>query len=98
MNMHFMSDQEIEKEIGQRIKTLRLNRNITQQELSENTQLSLSPIKSIEKGQGKISTLIALLREFDMLDNIDALIPKPQISPIQLFERQGKQRRRARAK
>jgi len=34
----------------------------------------------------------------DVLDNIDTLIPKPEISPIQLFEQQGKQLCRARTK
>ncbi len=96
MNFHFMTDQDIEKEIGERLKTIRLNRNITQKKLSEETLLSLTPIKSIEQGQGKIATLIAILREYDLLDNIDNLIPKQETSPIQLFERQGKQRKRAR--
>jgi len=69
MNFHFMSDKEIEHEIGERLKQIRLNKNITRQILSDNTQLSLTPIKSLEKGRGKISTLIAVLREFDLLDN-----------------------------
>ena len=70
-------------------------KNITQKELAEATTLSLNTIKSLESGSGKLSTVIAVLRELGALDQIDNFIPEPSISPLQLARMQGRQRVRA---
>jgi len=95
MNFYTLSDKGIEDEIGRRIKALRLRKNITQKELAEATTVSLNTIKSLESGSGKLSTVIAVLRELGALDQIDSFIPEPSISPLQLAKMQGRQRERA---
>ena len=86
MDFYTLSDKGIEDEIGRRIKALRLRKNITQKELAEATTVSLNTIKSLESGSGKLSTVIAVLRELGALE---------QISPLQLARMQGRQRVRA---
>ncbi len=98
MDFYILSDKYIEKELGHRIKTLRLGKNITQKELAAATTLSLNSIKSIESGRGKIATLIAVLRELEALDHLDSFIPEISISPIQLAKMQGHVRKRASGK
>jgi transcriptional regulator with XRE-family HTH domain len=93
-----MTDQGIAKEIGGRVRSLRLRRNVTQQQLSEATTLSLNVIKSLESGKAKLTTLIAVLRELGSLDDLDRFIPEITISPLQLARRKGKQRQRASGK
>src|SRR4030067_149810 len=95
MDLYSLSDKGIEEELGGRIRALRLRKNITQKELAEATALSLNAIKSLESGKGKLSTLIAALRELGALDQLNNFIPEPSISPIQLAKRQGKGRERA---
>lgn len=95
MDIYSLSDKGIEEELGSRIKALRLRKNITQRELAEATALSLNAIKALESGRGKLSTLIAVLRELGALDQLDSFIPEPSISPIQLAKMQGKGRERA---
>lgn len=95
MDFFTLSDKAIADELGKRIKTLRLRKNITQKELAEATTLSLNTIKSLESGTGKLSTVIAVLRELDALDQMNSFIPEPSISPLQLAKMQGKQRERA---
>jgi putative transcriptional regulator len=95
MDFYTLSDKGIEDEIGRRIKALRLRKNITQKELAEATTVSLNTIKSLESGSGKLSTVIAVLRELGALDQIDNFIPEPSISPLQLARMQGRQRERA---
>ncbi len=95
MDYYSMTDQGIEAELGSRIKSLRLRRNITQKELAEATAVSLNSIKSLESGRGKLSTLIAVLRELSALHELDHLIPEAAISPLQLAKMQGKKRQRA---
>ena len=95
MDFYSLSDRAVEQELGSRIKALRLRRNITQQQLAEATTLSLNTIKSLESGRGKLSTLIAVLRELGALDNLHSFIPEISISPLQLAKRQGRVRERA---
>lgn len=95
MDFYSLSDKYIEQELGTRLKALRLQKNITQKELAEATTLSLNSIKSLEAGRGKLSTLIAVLRELEALDHLDDFIPEISISPVQLAKRQGQVRKRA---
>jgi transcriptional regulator with XRE-family HTH domain len=95
MDFHSMTDQAIAAELGQRIRSLRLRKNVTQQQLATATALSLNVIKSMESGRGKLSTLIAVLRELGGLQELVNGIPEPVVSPLQLARMQGKQRRRA---
>ncbi|MGD8934153.1 MAG: transcriptional regulator, partial [Gammaproteobacteria bacterium] len=46
-------------------------------------------------GSGKLSTVIAVLRELGALEQLDSFIPDDTISPLQLAKMQGKQRERA---
>jgi len=95
MEFYTHSDKYIAKELGHRIKALRLQKNITQKELAEAATLSLNSIKFIESGRGKLSSLIAVLRELDALDHLNNFIPEISISPIQLAKMQGRVRKRA---
>lgn len=95
MDFYSLSDKAVEDELGNRIKALRLRKNTTQKELADAATLSLNAIKSLESGRGKLSTLIAVLRELGALDHLNSFIPEPSISPIQLAKMQGKERERA---
>jgi transcriptional regulator with XRE-family HTH domain len=95
MNIYTLSDKAIERELGHRIRALRLRKNVTQEELAGSVTLSLNAIKSLESGRGKLSTLIAVLRELGGLDQLDSFIPETLVSPLQLARMQGKRRERA---
>ena len=95
MDFYGMTDSRIAAELGQRIRSLRLRNNVTQQQLAEATSLSLNSIKSLEAGKAKLSTVIAVLRELEALHQLDSFIPEPGISPLQLARMQGRKRQRA---
>jgi putative transcriptional regulator len=95
MDFYILSDTAIVKELGNRLKALRLRKNITQEQLAEYTFLSLNSIKSLELGKGKLSAFITVLRALDALDTLDNFIPDFTISPVQLAKRRGKMRLRA---
>lgn len=95
MDFYSMTDKGIGAEVGGRLRALRLRRNQTQQQLAEACALSLNTIKALEAGKGKLSSLIAVLRELNALDGLDQFIPEVSISPLQLAKRQGKKRQRA---
>ena len=95
MDFYSMTDKGVISELGSRIRSLRLRKNLTQQQLSEATALSLNTIKSLESGKGKLITLIAVLRELGSLHGLDSFIPEVTISPLQLVKEKGKKRKRA---
>jgi len=95
MDFYSMTDKRIGAEIGSRIKSLRLRKNLTQQQMSEATALSLNVIKALESGKGKLFSLIAVLRELGALEALDSFIPEITISPLQMARQHGKKRRRA---
>ncbi len=93
-----MTDKGIGVEVGHRIRSFRLRRNLTQQQVADAAALSLNAIKALESGKGKLLTLIAVLRELGALDSFDSFIPPPPVSPLQLARQQGKKRQRASGK
>lgn len=98
MDLYSMTDEAIEAETGRRLKELRLRKNLTQGELADAVSVARGTIERLEEGTGKISTLIAVLRELGHLQNMDLLLPDLPSSPLMLAERQGKERKRARKK
>ena len=95
MDFYSMTDKAIGSEIGARIKALRLRRNRTQQQVADAAAVSLNVIKALEAGKGKLSSLIAVLRELGALDALEQFIPESVVSPLQLVKQQGKERQRA---
>lgn len=95
MNYYSMSDNAILNELGNRIKLLRLRRNITQESLAESALLSVGTIKSLEVGKGKLASLITVLRELGALQELDSFIPEITISPLEIARRKSPERIRA---
>ena len=91
------TDGEILKELGGRLRSYRLQMNVTQAELATRAGVSRTTIRDAELGRdSQLSTLVKLLRALGRLGDLDAFLPAPSVSPIQLMKRQGKPRRRAR--
>ncbi len=91
-----MSDSAILKELGDRLQRLRLDRNITQQELADRAGLSRPTISEMENtGRCTLPTLLRVLRVLDRLEDLEAFLPPPQPSPLELARRRGRVRRRA---
>jgi transcriptional regulator with XRE-family HTH domain len=96
MNIVGMSDKAIIKEIGRRVKRKRLERNLTQQEIADIAGISRPTVSDLERGKPfGIMTLIQIMRALDALDDVDAFLPDPGISPLQLARLRGSERQRA---
>ncbi len=91
------TDIEVLQEIGARLRAYRLQRNLTQADLATSAGVNRTTIRDIEAGKdSQLSTLVKLLRGLGRLKDIDAFLPRPSVSPIQLMKNQGKPRQRAR--
>lgn len=95
-NWNSLSDAAILRELGQNIKQMRLNKNITQQELATKSGLDRVTISKLENGHiATTLTLIQVLRILDRFDLLDGFKEEPLVSPLQVAEMSGKYRKRA---
>lgn len=95
MDWYSMTNARIEIEVGERLKKLRLEYNITQNDLAKKTGLSRVSISKIERGKGvNLSSLIEIMRGLRVLENIAYLIPEQEISPIELIRLKNKSKKK----
>lgn len=86
-DIYALSDVQLSKRIGEKLKAIRLKRNITQQSLAEASSISLSSVKKVESGAiGSFDTLLRILRTLGMLDSISALFEEERLSPSEYYE------------
>ncbi len=91
-----LSDNTILREIGERIAKHRLNRNLTQGDLSKKAGVSKRTIQRVEHGNSvQMTNMIRILRVLELVENVEILVPRPLVSPIQKLKRKGKRRKRA---
>ncbi|MFT6284484.1 MAG: putative transcriptional regulator [Arenicella sp.] len=95
MSFDNLTAHAIAGELGDRIKTARLNVNLTQKALAKKAGISLKAVTNGEKGKSTLESMIAILIALEMTEQLNYFIPKQQISPVQLIELQGKKRKRA---
>ncbi|HAV2940158.1 TPA: helix-turn-helix transcriptional regulator, partial [Acinetobacter baumannii] len=61
--------------LGERLKRIRLNRDMTQAEVASKAWISRRTVLNAEKGNVKLSDLIAILAALNMINNFNVLIP-----------------------
>lgn len=95
MTFAHLTPHAIAGELGDRIKTARLNANLTQKSLAKKAGISLKAVTNSEKGKSTLESLITILIALEITGQLNFFIPKQEISPVQLIELQGKERKRA---
>jgi transcriptional regulator with XRE-family HTH domain len=88
--------EEILTEIGERLRQYRLQQNRTAQNVADATGLKLLTIQRAERGSNPtLDTVIRILRALNRLDALDAFLPAPLASPLDLARLSGRERQRA---
>ena len=96
-DIYTLSDTQLSKRIGGKLKAIRLKRNITQQSLAEASSISLSSVKKVENGEiGSFDTLLRILRTLGMLESISALFEEDELSPSEYYEMVNKAKKQSR--
>jgi len=95
MDFHKMSDEAVAAEIGRRIEQLRLEKNLTQQQVADEVGLSRVSYRNLVNGGGKFENIIAVLRVLGKIDLLEQFIPDTPFSPMAQLKMQGKRRQRA---
>ncbi len=92
-----MSDEAPLQELGRRIARLRLEANLTQAQLAEQAGISTRTLERLESGgtATQLSLFLRVLRQLDLLERLELLLPEPQASPMALLQLQEGGRKRA---
>lgn len=92
-----LSDEAVLREMGSRLAAARLVRNQTQAALADEAGVSKRTVERLESGEvaTRLSALVRVCRALGLADRLDALIPPPTVSPVELLKLTGRRRRRA---
>ena len=86
-SIYMLTDTTILVKIGEKLKSIRLKQNITQQSLAEAANISLSTLKNIEKGDIRsFDSLLRIMRTLGKLDVLQPLIEEDQLSPSEYYK------------
>jgi transcriptional regulator with XRE-family HTH domain len=87
-NYNAMTAEELQEELGGRLRRLRVNKDLDQATVASKAGISVRSLRSLENGTGSnLRTLMLVLKTLDSLDGIDALAPVPTISPMAMLKR-----------
>lgn len=96
-NLLFKTPQEIQVELGSRLRRLRLDRNLDQISTAGKAGISEKALRNLESGHGStVETLVRVLKALDFLQGIDMLAPEITVNPLELLRRAKAPRQRAR--
>ncbi|WP_434716267.1 helix-turn-helix transcriptional regulator [Paraburkholderia sp. A3RO-2L] len=89
---------EMEADLGEKLKRLRLNKNLDQKTLAARAGVSVRALRNLESGAGStVKTLMSVLRALGRESWLQTVAPVPTINPLTLTSRAA-QRLRATAR
>jgi len=87
MITNLTSIYEVQKELGTRIHNKRVSMSLTQKDLADKSGLSLRSINNIEQGkETNFSSILRILLAFNLLNNVEYLLPDELPSPLLIKE------------
>ena len=95
-NLTAMADPAIVRELCHSLRQMRLNKNLSQEELARRSGLNRVTISRMEGGRAAtLLTLVQVLRALDKLDVLNAFREEPEMSPLKMLRAEEKQRKKA---
>lgn len=92
-----MTDIEILRETGRRLRSYRLQQNLSVADVAARAGVNPNTVVNVEAGKNaRLQTIVRLLRVYGRIEAINAFLPPPQLSPLQLLRERGRPRMRAR--
>lgn len=80
------SPAELQHDLGDALRALRINRRLTQADVAAKAGLAQRSLASLERGEGSsVETLVRTLNALNATDAIAKLAPTPQVSPLAML-------------
>ncbi len=93
------SSDAIINALFERIEEIRLSRNISQAALAKEAGVSRSTITRLARGQSiSVDSFVRILQALGLADHLAALLPNPNVRPVERIQLDGAERRRASSK
>ncbi len=90
------SSDAVIKALFERIEEIRLSRNISQAALAKEAGVSRSTITRLAHGQGiSVDSFVRVMQALGLADHLAALLPNPNVRPVERIRLDGAERRRA---
>jgi transcriptional regulator with XRE-family HTH domain len=92
-----MTDQAILQLLGERLAGKRIDLNLTQAALAEQSGVAKRTIERLESGEAatQLSSFLRVCRTLGLLERFELLLPEPAPSPMAQLRQQGRKRQRA---
>ncbi len=81
-----LSDAAIASELYSRLEAYRKQRSIAQLELAQRLGIAPKTYRNIKTGACSVSVLLMVLRELNLLDNLNLLIPQQALRPTDVLK------------
>lgn len=95
MERSYLTPDEMEADLGGKLRTLRLFKNLDQRTLAERAGVSVRALRSLEAGQGSsLKTLVRVVRALGRQEWLASIAPIATINPLMLT-RDAEPRQRA---
>ena len=99
MDLYIQTNDAIMRQIGSKLKELRIERNMKQTELADASGVSVFTISSVENGKAtSLLIIIQLLRALEHLDYLETFFQEEAISPIAYAKLLKNNKRKVRVK
>lgn len=90
------TDEAILAELGTRLSSARISRELTQAQLARAAGVSKRTVERMEAGQSaQLTSFIRVLRALELLEGLESLLPPPRPGPMELLRLAGKPPQRA---
>ncbi len=93
---NIFSFEELEEQVGENLKQLRLHKNIDRKTLCERAGVSLNALRHLEAGHGTLKTLIRVVRALDRQEWLLGIAPTASINPLHRVRGQSVRQRASR--
>src|SRR5476651_129827 len=94
VNKQFNTPAELQAALGERVRKLRLSRNMDQRATADKAGVSEKALRNLETGRGStVETLLRILKALDFVQGIELLAPEVTVDPLALLRSSKPQQR-----
>ena len=94
---YFMTNEALLQYVGKQMRQMRINAQLSQQQLADRAGVSRSTITQVENGKGiKLEPMVAMLRVLNKLELLNSFETQAMTSALLLEEKEGKTPQRIR--
>jgi DNA-binding Xre family transcriptional regulator len=90
--------EQITRELCRRMEQMRLDQNISQNEIADKVGITDKTYRKLKEGDGKLVNFVAVLNELGIAEDLLQVVKKPLPSPIHPMKSDSPQRKRVSGK